>query len=350
MKRVRLVDVAAHAGVSMKTVANVVNGAPHVREATRQRVQAAVDELGYRAHEAARSLAGRRTGTIGMIVPLLSVPYFAELVSLAVSEAQRRGYRMLIQQTISDPDAERNALTITESGLVDGVLLHPAHLTSDEIAALATRAPVVMLGEGPAPENIDRVMIDNVGAARDATELLIAAGRVRLRFLGRESGPTLTAPTVDRIAGFCQALQRHGLPDAGAVIEIDGFDPPHGARAVTDLLSGPAGDTRADRPEFDGIVCRDDGLALGALRALRAEGIRVPEDVALIGWDDDLTDDFLETTLSTVRPDKGAIVKNALQMLWERIDGYDGPGRHVIAPHRIVTRESVPVAHRRECP
>ncbi|BDZ48512.1 LacI family transcriptional regulator [Frondihabitans sucicola] len=335
MNNVRLVDVAAHAGVSMKTVSNVVHAYPHIRPATRAKVQAAIDELGYRPHSAARRLATGRTGMLSLAIPVLDIPYFAELARCLADEAARRDYRVLIQQTIAGEKAERAALDVSEAGLVDGILAHPVSLSADEIEQAVARQPIVLLGEGDVPSRFDRVMIDNVKAAREAVDLLVRLGRRRIAFLGVERAP-LTPPTVDRIAGYRQGLEEAGLEiDDDLLIPLDGFGSGDALRAIERTL---AAGTR-----FDGIVCRHDGVALGALRALRAAKVRVPDDVALVGWDDDTAGEFLETSLTTVRPDKQMIATTAIDLLIERIEGYDGPGRHVIVPHTIEIRESAPL-------
>ncbi|MFF1921684.1 LacI family DNA-binding transcriptional regulator [Streptomyces sp. NPDC058221] len=335
MPKPRLADVAALAGVSMKTVSNVVRGHPPVRPATRERVEAAVKELGYRPHSAARRLASGRTGMLSLAMPLIGRPYFAELANKFSEAAAERDYRLLIQQTIAGPQAERDAIDVSETGLVDGILFQPVTLSAAEISRIGGRNhPLVLLGEQEAPPECDRVMIDNVAAAAEAVQVIADLGRRRIAFLGVEPEP-LTAATVDRMAGYRAGMRNAGLPVAEErLLPLDGLDTPDGERAVRRAIE--------EGVRFDGLVCRDDGLAIGALRALRAAGASVPGDVAVVGWDGDAIGAFLETSLTTVSPDMDAIVEKALGFLIERIEGFAGPGRHVIAPHAIVIRESAP--------
>lgn len=332
---VRLVDVAAAAGVSMKTVSNVVNDFPHVRPELRARVQAVIDDLGYRPNITARRLVAGRTKMIALAIPEIDVPYFAELARRVSAEAAQYGYRVLIQQTIDGTDAERAAIDVAESGLVDGVLLQPMMLTAEEITLARRRHPLVLLGEGDAPPEVDRAMIDNVAAAHQAVRHLAVSGRSRIAFLGREVGE-LTPATRDRIAGYRAGLEFSGLQHLPELtLPIAGFSSKNAAMAVQSAIDAGL--------LFDGIICRDDGIALGALRALRANRIAVPHEVAVVGWDDDRADEFLETSLTSISPDKQELARVAFGMLIDRIEGFDGPGRHVIVPHSLSVRESAPI-------
>ncbi|MGV9875719.1 LacI family DNA-binding transcriptional regulator, partial [Streptomyces cellulosae] len=179
-----LKDVAARAGVSARTVSNVVNGSARVAPETRRRVQEAIEELGYRPNLAARSLRAGRTGMVGLAIPELHSPYFAELAGLLVDEARRRSWTVVIDQTRGDAEAERRLLTGDGGRVMDGLIISPWALPAEDIAAAARPLPVVLLGERSPQGLADRVAVDNVAAAEEATAHLLSLGRRRVAAIG----------------------------------------------------------------------------------------------------------------------------------------------------------------------
>lgn len=331
--RVRLQDVATLAGVSMKTVSNVVHDYEHVSDRMRERVQAAIDELGYRPNLTARRLATGRTGMLALAIPEMDQPYFAEIARCVGEEAGRRGYRIIVEQTLNDVEAERAVIRDREEGLVDGVIFHPARIDTLEIARLRPDTPLVLLGEAARPLTADHVMIDNVRAAREATELLLATGRRRIAFLASVR-TEIAESTHLRLLGYQEALIGASIPlDPALVIESDGFGIDDGVRALTAALD------RGVAPEA--VLCRDDLFGLAAMRALSSAGLRVPEDVSVLGWDDTSLARYATPALSSVSPDKRAIAASALDLLEDRMNGYDGIGRHLLAPYTIADRGTV---------
>lgn len=331
-RRVRLQDVAERAGVSMRTVSNVVRDYEFVSPQTRARVKAAIAELGYRPHLTARRLATGRTGMIAVAVPEMDQPYFAEMSRCLGEEADRRGYRIIVEQTLNDIEAERAVIRDREEGLVDGVIFHPARIDTLEIARLRPDTPLVLLGEAARPLTTDHVMIDNTAAARDGVDLLLQAGRRRVAFLAVVRGD-ITESTQLRLVGYQEALVAAGVPlDPDLVMQSDGFAIEDGVRAVTRSIEAGVA--------FDAILCRDDIFAMAALRALAEAGLRVPDDVAVLGWDDTALARSSTPALSSVSPDKRELAKVALDLLEDRMSGFDGTGRHRIVPHSIVVRST----------
>jgi DNA-binding LacI/PurR family transcriptional regulator len=334
MARVRLKDVARHAGVSMKTVSNVVHEFPHVSVKMRERVQASIDELGYRPNAMGRGLATGRTGLIALALADVTIPYFAELARTVSTHSTKRGYRMLLEQTDSSLEEERAIVSASEAGLVDGVIFQPAAMSSFEIAKHRTDVPIVLLGEGPAPLGVDHVMIDNVEAATTVTRHLVRLGRTRIGFLGHEEGrPTQTSRL--RIMGYQRALELEDLPVDPSLLVAS-------AEVSAQAAATALGAALDDGLKIDGLVCRDDLAAIGALRALAERGIDVPGEVAVTGWDDIVMASFTHPTLTTVAADTTALADTALDLLEDRISGFEGLGRHLIVPHRLVIRESAP--------
>jgi DNA-binding LacI/PurR family transcriptional regulator len=334
MSGIRLQDVADLAGVSMKTVSNVVRGYKHVSPKTRERVQRAIDDLDYRPNLMGRRLATGRTGLIALSFSNVGIPYFAELSRLISASASKLGYRVLLEETDGTLEGERAVLEDFESGLVDGMLFQPAVVSSLEISRRRSSLPIVILGEGAAPLTLDRIMVDNFAAARDATRHLVSTGRRRIAFTGHESGK-LSAASSQRIMGYQQALEEAGLPaDPQLLLSRDTVTPMGAVMGVGVALDAGV--------EFDGLICRDDLAAIGALRALQERGIRVPDDVAITGWDNIMMSRVTYPSITSIAPDTAALAHRAIEMLVERIEGLEGVGRHELVDHRLVLRESAP--------
>lgn len=333
--RVSLRSVAARAGVSIRTVSNVVNDFPHVAPATRAAVQVALDELGYRPNLAARQLRRGRTGAIGLVVPEVHSPYFSQLASVIVRLAETRGWTVLIDQTEGDADRERRLIAGHPTYLVDGMILSPWSLSVQELAARRDAVPMVLLGERSGGAAIDHVGFDNIAAAADATGHLVDIGRARIAAIGIQ--PHLTNDTGrQRLAGYRLALRRAGrVPQQAMEIAVDALHRSDGMAAMNTLL------TRRAPP--DAVFCFTDELALGALRALADAGLRVPRDVALVGLDDIEDGRFSVPTMTTIAPDKQAIATACLELLADRMAHPETPGRETVVAHRLLVRQSTQI-------
>jgi len=330
--RARLKDVALRAGVSVKTVSNVVNGYVHVTPETRVRVQQAIDELDYRPNLSARSLRVGRTGIIALATPRLDEPYFAELGGAIVSVADRHGCTVLIEQTEGRRDKEQLAVRGIRPELIDGLILSPLALGQEDLAGLHVSHPVVLLGERVFDGPFDHVAIDNVAAARTATEHLLGLGRTRIAAIGAQRVDMGHTGQL-RCQGYEQALRAAGLTAEGDMVGyVESYHRADGAQAMRELL--------AVTPGPDAVFCFNDLLALGAIRALHDLGLRVPEDVAVVGFDDIDEGRFSTPRLTTVAPDKEQIAEQAVGALLRRLGGADEPPHEVSIDYRLVVRES----------
>ncbi|MHA6511090.1 LacI family DNA-binding transcriptional regulator [Tessaracoccus sp. Z1128] len=328
---VTLRDVADLAKVSLKTVSNVVNGAVNVRESTRSRVQAAIDELGYRPNLAARNLKYGRGGFLALAVPELAIPYFTELAAKFDAAAAELGFMMLLDITRADPGVERVVLSGVQSRMIDGVVFSPMSLDRGEIEAnMKAEVPMVFLGERAIPAGVDHVAVDSVAAARSMTQHLIDIGRERIGTIGRSQGVTTGSV---RQSGFASAMDAAGMtvhPDylKGTMA----YTREAGRTAMHELL--------ALTIPPDAVFCFNDVLAVGALRACAEAGARVPEDVAVAGFDDIVEGRYTTPSLTTVTPDMDILVREVLRILIRRIEGYTGPGERIHIPWRLTVRES----------
>ncbi|PSK99966.1 LacI family transcriptional regulator [Murinocardiopsis flavida] len=334
---VTLKDVAARSGVSIKTVSNVVRGAPRVSEATRERVMSAVRELGYRPNPSARRLRTGRSGLIALAVPDLATPYFAELAQHVRAEAAALGLTVLIEETLGDATEELRLATGVGAALLDGAILSPLRVSLDELASAANEFPLVLLGERSYERDriaADHVLIDNVAAAREATAHLAGLGRTRIAAIGVK--PRSSATSGQRLEGFQRALHEAGLTfDPRLVPLVQEFARRDGLLAMRALTELPDG----VRP--DAVFCFSDLLAAGAQRALYEAGLSVPGDVAVASIDGSEEGLYGTPSLTSVVPDKGVIAALAVKCLAARIGAAAPlPFEVHIAPHRLAARES----------
>ncbi len=327
-------DVAERSGVSVRTVSNVVTGAKPVAEATRVRVQRAVAELNYQPNVLARSLRSGRSSILGLAVPELSVPYFAELVGEITDHARSRGYLVMVDQTDGERSREQQLLaTSSQAQIFDGLIVSALSLTPADLRARDRRVPLVLLGEHLSDGSFDHVGIDNVAAAREATAHLVSLGRRRIAAIGDQ--PYDNGETAQlRLLGFEQAHRLAGrVLDPCLVVKTRRFHRPLGAAAMAELLD-------SGQPP-DAVFCFNDLLALGALKELHRRGIRVPEQIAVVGFDDIEEARYATPALTTVAPDKTAIAATAVDLLISRIRAADAePPRDVWVGHRLEIRES----------
>lgn len=347
MARIRLQDVAERAGVSIKTVSNVVNGKGTITAATRERVQQALLDLQYRPNVAARHLRRGASGMIAVALPELTQPYFAEIASELVRAAKARHLTVLLTQTDGLAEAERTVSDGLEMPLMDGLIMSPLALNAEDLRHRLDPGPLVLLGEHVGDESpFPHVAIDNRAAAYAATEHLIGLGRRRIAAIGAKgTGQNATpAETAElRLDGYRAALADAGHAwDAALVEEVADFHRADGAAAMHRLLD------LAEPP--DAVFCFNDLLGLGALRALRDRGLSAPDDVAVIGIDDIEEGRFSTPSLSTVAPDKRRIAETAIDLLLAARSttgpstGPDASTRpepvSAVAGHRLVARES----------
>ncbi|MFC4013636.1 LacI family DNA-binding transcriptional regulator [Nonomuraea purpurea] len=337
MAAVTLKDVAIRAGVSIKTVSNVVRDVPRVSETTRERVMRAVRELGYRPNPSARRLRTGRSGLIALCVPDLATPYFAELAQHVRAEAAKLGLTVLIEETMGDATEELRLATGVGAALLDGVILSPLHVPLGELASASNEFPLVLLGERSYERDqvaADHVLIDNVEAAREATAHLAALGRTRIAAIGMQAHASATSR--QRLEGFQRALHDAGLTyDPRLAPFVKRFDRRNGLMAMRTLTSLPPG----DRP--DAVFCFTDLLAVGAQRALYEAGMTIPEEVAVASIDGSEEALYSTPSLTSVIPDKAAIASLAVKCLAARIHSEEPlPFEVHLAPHRLVARES----------
>ncbi|MEV5967068.1 LacI family DNA-binding transcriptional regulator [Kribbella sp. NPDC051952] len=338
---VSMSDVARHAGVSQRTVSNVVNNYVHVSPTTRARVQASLDALGYRPNTAARRLRTGRTGTVTLAVPTFSERYFADLAEAVIAAAQRRGTTVVVETTGGRHEAELELLHGGGDIVTDGLIMSAVNLSRADERRLEDRRlkdrrledrkyPVVLVGDREPGSEIDHVGIKNREAAQAAVTHLLDTGRRRILLLGANNGPRRSYQL--RLQGYQAALKKHGIKlDPDLVVSCE-WTTAAAAEAITGLLG---------KPLPDGIFAMNDSAALGAIRALVRAGIDVPGQVAVMGFDDIVESSLATPSLSTVAPLLDDIAGMALDLLEEQ---FGAAGSHVpqhrMAGYELRLRES----------
>ena len=316
----------------MKTVSNVINGNVRVAESTRNRVMAAVQTVGYRPNLSARNLARGRSGVIALVVPRLEMPYFAALAGRVVDHAEARGWFVLIHETGWDRAAERAALEAQFPQRIDGLIVSAQQLQLSDLRERRATTPLVLLGERTFGDAAYHVAIDNAAAARAAVAHLIAQGRRRIAMVGTSEDISEDP----RMRGYLQALEAAGLAaDPELMLPIRENSGEEGELVVRTLL-----ESQIERP--DGIFAATDWVALGVMRALHLHGVHVPDDVALVGFDDIPYARAVTPSLTTIAPDRSALAELALRMLEAQLNangGHAGPVEETV-PFELVVRES----------
>ncbi len=306
-----MADVAKHAGVSVTTVSHVINQTRTIKPDTRARVLDAIASTGFVVNTLARSLATSSTATIGLAASAVQNFYFADMVAAIDAAVRAAGSTLLLADTHEDPDNEFDIVRSLYSRRVDGILLAP--VSGREDAALnylrELRIPAVLIDRCPA-DDFDQVGVENIQSTRQLSGHLAEVGHRRI---GMVTGVPGLQTTVERIEGYRLGLQAHGLAaDPGLI--ISGESDAAGAEAATDMLL-----SRPDPPTA--LVIGNNHMTIGALRALKRNRIRVPEDVALAVFDDfDWADVFSPHLTSIAQPIRH-IAERAVQMLFARIGG-----------------------------
>lgn len=329
-------DVAELAGVSIKTVSNLLNDYPYMTAETKAKVEKAMAELDYRPNIAARNLRRGRTGVIALALPTLSSPYFAEIANLIVKEAEAQQLTVLIEATHGDLEREKLVAEGFRSQLLDGMILQPWAVSERYVRGRSDKTPLVLLGERRA-RTADSVAIDSRAAAAAAVEHLLGLGRRRVGAIGSPPhGPEgrQQVEPLRRHEGYAQALEAFGVPfDAALIVYPEGDHSPEEVAVVVDELLAKA-------PDLDGVFCFNDRIGTATIRSLVSRGVAVPDDIAVVGIDDIEAARLVAPSLSTIAPDKAGIARIAVEMLTERMAGSSRGARQVTAEFEFIARES----------
>ncbi len=328
----KIEQIAKMSGVSRSTVSRVLNADPNVKETTRSRVMEVIERVNYRPNVVARRLASGRTHVLGLVIPtavssLFTDPYFPGLIQGVSMACNAREYSVMLW--LAEPEQERRTIgQIANNGLLDGVIIASSFLDDPlQQTLIQIGMPFILIGRHVADPNVSYVDVDNLNSAREAVAYLIRLGRRRVATI---AGPGNMIAGADRRAGYEAALRDRGLvPDLNLIAEGD-FTEVGGYMAAQRLLPH----------QPDAIFAASDSMAVGALRALREAGRRVPDDVALVGFDDMPFTARTDPPLTTVRQPIQRTGQLAAETLMDMIDERSSRPRRIILPTELVIRAS----------
>lgn len=320
-------DVAERAGVSLSTVSHVINETRYVSAVVRQRVLDAMEALEYRPNELARSLRRGQTNTIGLILPDSSNPYFAEIGQAIEVTAFARGYNVILCNTSNDLTREELYVDVLRNKQVDGIIFVASGDRSESVRELLrSNYPVVLVDRSLKGVELDAVLVNNYDGGCQAIQHLIDLGHTRI---GCVTGPHNLTPSAERITGYRDTLESNGLPYDEALIMPGDFRPNSGYQAATTLL-------QSDDPPT-GIFACNDLMALGVMRAATTLGLRVPDDLSIVGFDNIELASYSIPPLTTVSQPTNEMGRTGVQMLIHRIEtNEDPPGSAVLQPELVI--------------
>jgi LacI family transcriptional regulator/LacI family repressor for deo operon, udp, cdd, tsx, nupC, and nupG len=328
----RLQDVARIAEVSISTVSRVINEPELVNKETRRRVQKAIDELGYLPNRVARRLRGEGGGAklIGLVLPDIQNPFFADLARGVEDVAQQHGYLVFLGNSDEDAAKEKRYLDVMRAESVDGIIVPPSSETDEAVADLVRRQlPVVCVDRRLLRGKVDTVLVDNVRGAAEAMEHLIGLGHHRIGFI--EGLPQLSTSR-ERLQGYRQALEDHGISFDPSLVRQGDSRQESGRELTRELLELP------DRPTA--LLVGNNLMTLGSLVMIHQKGLRIPEDVAILGYDDMPWALALNPPLTAVRQPGDEVGRRAMELLLQRIRDPQRSVSLVMMQPELVVRKS----------
>ncbi|HUF38431.1 MAG TPA: LacI family DNA-binding transcriptional regulator [Anaerolineales bacterium] len=312
MTNLTLEMIAETAGVSRSTVSRVVNDHPNVRPEVRERVQKVINETGYQPHAAARSLASRRTHMLGLVIPrsvqhFFSDPYFPRLTQGIAEACNAADYTLSLFLLHTADDEKKLIPRISRRGMLDGIIIQSTHLRDSVIPDISEgQVPFLVAGRPMNAPNASFIDVDNVSGAMKAVQHLIGLGRRRIATV---AGSPDTAAGLDRLTGYRRALKENGLAIDEDLITAGDFTEPGGYEAAGRLLER----------QPDAIFCGSDMMAVGVLRRLKEAGVRVPEEISIVGYDDLPPARLTDPPLTTIRQPIRRFGVRAVQTLTEMV-------------------------------
>lgn len=328
---VTMKDVAKRAGVSVATVSHVINETRFVSEELKQRVLQVIDEMGYQPDAVARSLRRKETQTIGLIVPDNSNSFFAEVARGIEDVGFEQGYSVILCNSDLNLEKELTYLDTLIAKRVDGIIFIAATAQVEHVESLVESGMPIVIADRKMPEiEVDSVLVDNFQGGYEATKHLLDLGHRRI---GCITGPWDLTPSADRVAGYKAALSQHGLRADEDLIVRGDYLRQSGEMAVRRFLELSAPPTA--------IFACNDLMAIGAMKSIHEQGLRVPEDISIVGFDDIALASCLNPPLTTIAQPKYELGKIAAELVIQKITRSDsGEKREIVLDSHLVVRGS----------
>jgi LacI family transcriptional regulator len=327
-----LEDIARFSGFSRSTVSRVINGDDYVKDETRERIQEVIQKHNFQPNLGARSLAGGHTGVLGLVIPaalstIFTDPYFPQFIRGVSSGCNEQNYSVMLW--LAEPEYERRTMReILHNGLLDGVIVSSMVMNDPIFESLyKSKMPFILIGRHPSLDNVNYLDVDNAKSACEATRHLLGLGHSRVATI---TGPLNMIAGYDRYQGYLRALEECGMPFCPELVVEGDFSESGGHDAMLKLL--------AAKP--DAVFAASDMMAIGALWALQEANLRVPEDIAVVGYDDVPLAGKTEPPLTTVRQPIQKLGSTAVKTLIDIIQHPDGIPRHVNVDTDLIIRAS----------
>ncbi|WP_026693975.1 LacI family DNA-binding transcriptional regulator [Peribacillus kribbensis] len=325
-----IADVANLAGLSRATVSRVINNHPNVSEEKKRLVREAMDRLNYVPNSSAQKLRSQKTDTIAILVPVLTNPFFAYLLEAMDEVATENNLQLLVCQTRYDKEKEHNYLKLLMTKQVDGLILTSCENDWNSLAEYAKYGPMILCNESSEQVPVPAVRLDHEKAAFDACCHLIEQGCRRIAFT---YGDTVSSVTLGREAGYKSALSHHGIPLCEDLLVSQVYNLEDGRKAFNYFTS------LKERP--DGIFTGSDQVATGIIMEAKANNINIPDDLAIIGFDDQPIATVVEPALTTIRQPIKEMGKKAMEMLIEAIGQKETlTYQEILLPYELMIRDS----------
>ncbi len=330
LKPTSVKDIARIAQVSHSTVSRALSNSPRVKSETIERIKRIAEESGYRASAVGRSLATRRTRTIGVVVTTISDLFAAGVVTGIEEVASDHGYSVFLANSNADPSREVRVVRSFEERRVDGIIVTASRVGALHVPALSQmRVPIVLLNNQHPSEFVHSVMIENTAATREATQRLIELGHRRIAYIGDWNGST---SDTERFGGYRQAMEGAGMPFRPELVVHGDGTPEGGIRACGHLLGYSQPPTA--------IVAYDDMTALGVIRKIFDSGLRIPGDVSVIGFDDLSIAQYMEPPLTTVRQPMPQMGRLAMEAMIDLLGGSEAT-HNIRVRGELIVRASI---------
>ncbi|WP_409227088.1 LacI family DNA-binding transcriptional regulator [Gudongella sp. SC589] len=325
-------DIAKAAGVSTATVSMILNKKDkNISQPTRERVLKIAKDINYIPNSMARSLVTSQTKTLGLVLPDIVNPFFPEIARGAEDRAREAGYSIIICNTDDNVDQENKYIQMLSEKMVDGIILTHSANRNDEMTGLEnSRIPIILIDRDyDSPNVLGKVLVDNSRASRDGVNYLLKKGYRRIAYI---AGPLNTGTARDRLEGYKIALSENDIHYDENLVRVGEYRLKWGYEAAEDLL-----DSKLD---FQAIFCGNDAIAIGAMKKLRERGISVPEDIAIMGFDDIYIASMVDPELTTIKQPNYSMGYEAVNMMIDSIQGNKIANKNLILGTELVVRKS----------
>jgi len=329
MKYITLRNVAEKAGISVNTASRAINNKPDINEETKKRVLQIAKELGYIRNAAAVALRTKKTGTIGVVIEDNRNPFYAEVLNGMEVAAREKNYHIILTNTQRDYNKEEEAINLLLAKRVDGLLITPVQGRDDDIKNLIeANIPFVVVGRDFENIELDAVYNNEVKGGFLATEYLIKKGHKRIALI---DGFLYKSPAKGRLEGYKKALKEYGIPWDDSLISVGDISMEDGHKRTKQMLE--------KNLKFTAIFANNDMMAFGAMQAIKEKGLRIPEDIGLVGYDDIPFSSLISPALTTISLKKKKLGIESVKLLLSRINGNRKKAKKIMLDVELIRRE-----------